>query len=89
MSPKRVRDVTIANDDDIFVTLVGAAGESVVFTVAVDGSQLVDYTCVIQSTGDVTLQVFDGGQCEMDARSKMHRGNVESLPRNVHRVQRL
>ena len=67
MSPKRVRDVTIDGDDDVIVTLVGAAGETVHFHVVVD-DQWIEYTCVIRSTGDVTLQVVSGGECEMKVK---------------------
>ena len=76
MSPKRVRDVTIDGDDDVIVTLVGAAGETVHFHVVVD-DQWIEYTCVIRSTGDVTLQVVSGGECDMgvqgsrDTRERM------------------
>ena len=77
MSSKRVRDISVASDEDIFVTLVGAAGETVVFTVAVDDLHLVDYTCVVGVTGDVTLQVVDGGECEMSARVNRRKVKVE------------
>ena len=67
ISPKRVRDVTIVGDQDVIVTLVGAAGETVYFHVVID-DQWMEYTCVVRSTGDVTLQVVSGGECEMKVK---------------------
>ena len=69
MSPKRVAHIDVSADEDIYITLRGAAQELVSFHLAIYTSSQtatwVQYDCVMSSLGVATLQMTSGGDCQI------------------------
>ena len=88
MSSKRVVNIDVDTDEELYVTLAGAPAEVLSFYLVVYtsssssavSSTWVQYDCVISSVGTATLQMTSGGDCKIVSRTLVgsNRNNAQN-----------